>query len=198
MTRRHELDEVGGIEHGRDAVSRARMWQRMQEELERRDAEDAAMQTGGVAVPHQTQQPLFVEPVADEGSSEAQVGAIAGALGAGLKAILTESPTDKRLGMMAQMQAQALARLEAQVHAEQVQAGVRESEPVEGNAEIARSEQLRTRKHERDLQERELQKRLETQGYAEDYVEPSAAPSYQSARERLEDQKDREKRRLDR
>jgi hypothetical protein len=191
---RRDIDEISGV-GGSSPTSRAKIWQRMQDELDLRDAQDAAAQTGGVAVPGQTEHVDFVQPIPQDPIDEG-VGAVGAALGGGLQAVLRESPQDKRMGVMASLQADALARLEMQDHAEQVIAGVRESEQTDGNAVLHRQDELTTRKFERDQTERELQKSPESLGHAEDFVDRSSELDHRTAQERLEDQKDREQRRL--
>ncbi|RME72286.1 MAG: hypothetical protein D6776_09000 [Planctomycetota bacterium] len=196
MQRRDELDPIEAA--GSSPMARARMWQRMQEELERRDAEDAAAAALGAASAAGASPPPPAEPATpDDTQGPDPTAAVAGALAAGLQAAVAPSPLDERLGRLAAIQSEALARLEEQPHAEQVLAGVREAQPTDGNATIATRDELAVRKHERDLTERELQKRPGSPGYAEDHVERGREAEYRDGRERLEDERGRRERRLD-
>ncbi|GIW71470.1 MAG: hypothetical protein KatS3mg102_1012 [Planctomycetota bacterium] len=186
---REPLEGIEAYEE-KGPLSRARLWERMREEIERREQEEAARQ-GQVLAPGQAAAEPGQQPEA--GTAEQ---AAAGA--AGLGAVLRQSPEERRLEIMAAMQADALARLEIPEHADQLVAQVRAGEQLDLDARLARLEEGLARRQEREATEREMQKRPETIGKADDYVERIAAPEHRTAQERLEDARDRRQRRLDR
>jgi hypothetical protein len=73
----------------------------------------------------------------DRGGLSGAAAAAAGAAAAAFQAVLGEHPEDRRMGVMAAMQAEALARLEIAPHADQVQAGQRASDASDPAARAA-------------------------------------------------------------
>jgi hypothetical protein len=106
-------------------------------------------------------------------------GAAAGAAAASLKAALTESPAQKRMDVLAALQAEALARLEIAPHADQVGAAQRATDHVD-EGERADGRDLaegRRLDQEEKVPDAPAAKKADARRPAEKYVAPARKPA---------------------